>query len=107
MDKETYTLWDSAELLTDDEVIIEYLKAALEQGSSDSRQTMNIKHFRDMDTLYIESRVADIVETRDLDENMLIDLDSDGSICAITPEHASEPAGISSYIPSSFGRGLG
>ena len=27
-----YTPWDSAELLTDDEVIIEYLKAALEEN---------------------------------------------------------------------------
>ena len=30
MSTETYTPWDSAELLTDDEMIIEYLKAALE-----------------------------------------------------------------------------
>ena len=32
MNKENYTPWDSAELLTDDEVIIEYLKAALEEN---------------------------------------------------------------------------
>lgn len=31
MSKETFTPWDSAEILTDDEVIIEYLKAALEE----------------------------------------------------------------------------
>ena len=29
---ERYTPWDSAEFLTDDEVIIEYLKAALEEN---------------------------------------------------------------------------
>ena len=29
MHAEDYTPWDSAELLTDDEVIIEYLKAAI------------------------------------------------------------------------------
>ena len=32
MNKETYTPWDSAEFLTDDEVIIEYLKTALEEN---------------------------------------------------------------------------
>ncbi len=32
MSKESYTPWDSAQLLTDDEVIIEYLKAALEEN---------------------------------------------------------------------------
>ena len=32
MSTEDYTRWDSAELLTDDEVVIEYLKAALEEN---------------------------------------------------------------------------
>ncbi len=32
MDKEHYTTWDSAAYLTDDEVVIEYLKAALEEN---------------------------------------------------------------------------
>ena len=32
MDKENYTAWDSAEFLTDDDIIIEYLKAALEEN---------------------------------------------------------------------------
>lgn len=31
MSKETYTPWDSAEVIDDDTVIIEYLKAALEE----------------------------------------------------------------------------
>lgn len=31
MGKETYTRWDSAEVLDDDTVIIEYLQAALEE----------------------------------------------------------------------------
>ena len=65
---------------------------------------MNIKHFQDTDTLYIEFRAADVAETRDLDENTLIDLDSEGDICAITIEHASERAEIPSFsyeqIPS-------
>ncbi len=58
---------------------------------------MKIQHFQDTDTLYIEFRAADIVETRDFDENTLLDLDSEGIICAITIEHASERAGIPAF----------
>lgn len=50
---------------------------------------MNIKYFADTDTLYIEFRSADIVESRDLDEDTLLDLDAAGHISAITVEHAS------------------
>ena len=32
MNKETYSPWDSAEFLDNDEVVIEYLKAALEEN---------------------------------------------------------------------------
>ncbi len=58
---------------------------------------MNIKHFQDTDTLYIEFRPDDIVETRDIDENTLIELDKEGNICAITIEHATERTGIPSF----------
>ncbi len=36
-------------------------------------------------------------ETRDLDENTVLDVDSQGNICAITVEHASERAGIADF----------
>ncbi len=51
---------------------------------------MKVKYFPDTDTLYIEFRDSDIAETRDLDENTILDLDADGNVCAITFEHASE-----------------
>ena len=50
---------------------------------------MKVKYFKDTDTLYIEFRDLAIVDSRDLDENTLLDLDSEGNICAITFEHAS------------------
>jgi uncharacterized protein YuzE len=50
---------------------------------------MKVKYFKDTDTLYIEFRVNQIVETKDLDENTILDLDDQGNICAITFEHAS------------------
>jgi uncharacterized protein YuzE len=58
---------------------------------------MKIKYFQDTDTLYIELRPASIAETRDLDENTLIELDASGDVCAITVEHASERAECPSF----------
>jgi uncharacterized protein YuzE len=55
---------------------------------------MKIKYFQDTDTLYIEFRPVTAVETKDLDENTLLDLDSNGDICAITIEHAQDRADI-------------
>ena len=51
---------------------------------------MKIKYFQETDTLHIEFKAADVAETRDLDENTLVDLDSKGNICAITIEHARD-----------------
>ena len=50
---------------------------------------MKVKYFKDTDTLYIEFRIGDVVETRDLDENTILDMDVQGNVCAITFEHAS------------------
>lgn len=58
---------------------------------------MKIKYFQDTDTLYIEFKPANIAETRDLDENTLLDLDGAGNICAITVEHARDRAEIPSF----------
>jgi len=58
---------------------------------------MKTKYFADTDMLYIEFREAEILETRDLDENTIMDLDRDGNICAITIEHARERTQIPSF----------
>lgn len=50
---------------------------------------MKMSYFEDTDTLYIELKEADVVETKDLDEDTILDVDQDGSIIAITVEHAS------------------
>ena len=55
---------------------------------------MKIRYFAATDTLYIEFRDAPVSETRDLDENTLLDVDASGNICAITVEHASQRADI-------------
>ena len=58
---------------------------------------MRIRYFSSTDTLFIEFRVAPVAETRDLDENTLLDVDAQGNICAITIEHASERADIPQF----------
>ena len=51
---------------------------------------MKVRYFKETDTLYIEFNAQNISETKDLDENTILDLDSNGNICAITFEHASD-----------------
>jgi uncharacterized protein YuzE len=49
---------------------------------------MNIKYFQGTDTLYIEFRKGEVEESRDLDEDTLLDVDAAGNIFAITIERA-------------------
>ena len=58
---------------------------------------MKIRYFAETDTLHIEFRNVPVSETRDLDENTLIDIDAEGNISAITVEHASERTGIPEF----------
>lgn len=55
---------------------------------------MRVRYYKDTDTLHIEFRDVPVKETRDLDDDMLLDVDERGEVCAITVEHASERAGI-------------
>jgi uncharacterized protein YuzE len=58
---------------------------------------MKIRYFSDTDTLYIEFRDAPVAETKDLDENTVLDVDGSGNICSITVEHASDRAGVPQF----------
>lgn len=51
---------------------------------------MKVKYFEETDTLYVEFRNDVIAESRELDENTVLDVDAKGDVCAITSEHASE-----------------
>ena len=58
---------------------------------------MKIKYLTDTDTLYMEFRRTPVAESKDLDEDTLLDLDAQGNICAITVEHASRRTGIPEF----------
>lgn len=50
---------------------------------------MEMKYFPDTDTLLIHFTQKDIAETRDVNENILIELDRDGHLVSMTIEHAN------------------
>ena len=58
---------------------------------------MNVKYFADTDTLYIEFYPAEVDETRDLDEDTLLEMDAAGRLCALTIEHASTRMAIPAF----------
>ena len=54
---------------------------------------MKIKYFEDTDTLYIELSDAEVAETKELNENLYIDLDAEGKVVSLTIEHARATSG--------------
>ena len=54
---------------------------------------MNARYFQDTDTLYLEFKDSIVVETRDLDEDTILDYDAEGKIVGITIEHARSRVG--------------
>jgi uncharacterized protein YuzE len=58
---------------------------------------MKIQYFQDTDTLYIEFKAVEVAESKDLDENTILDLDRAGNIAGITVEHASKRTDIPQF----------
>ena len=49
---------------------------------------MTVKYFHDTATALIEFSARAVVETKEINENIYIDLDATGNLVAITIEHA-------------------
>jgi uncharacterized protein YuzE len=58
---------------------------------------MQIKYFQDTDTLLINFNDNEIFETKDLNENVLMEFDKNGNIVCMTLEHAKNIANISDF----------
>lgn len=58
---------------------------------------MIVKYFKDTDTMYVQFADGEVVETREINENTLIDLDARGNLVGLTIEHASRSAQISEF----------
>ena len=59
---------------------------------------MKVQYFEDTDTLYIEFSDHNIAESKDLDENTVLDVDAQGNVCAITFEHASQRTDVKHLV---------
>lgn len=55
---------------------------------------MKIKYFSDTDTALVEFSDLEVAETKEINENIYIDLDSSGNLVAMTIEHARKQASL-------------
>jgi uncharacterized protein YuzE len=61
---------------------------------------MKIRYFADTDTALIEFSNKSVAETKEISEDLYIDLDEKGNLVSMTIEHAKDKASISeiSYL---------
>jgi len=55
---------------------------------------MKVLYFPDTDTALIQLSNGEVHETKEINENLYIDLDKDGNVVSITVEHAKRLASI-------------
>lgn len=58
---------------------------------------MKVTYFDDSDTRLVYYNDHKIVETKDLNENTLLELDENGNIVSMTIEHAKQQTEVSSF----------
>ncbi len=58
---------------------------------------MKVKYFPDTDTLLVNFSERLIVETRDLNENVLVELDEEGRVVSMTIEHAKQQTDVGEF----------
>jgi uncharacterized protein YuzE len=58
---------------------------------------MTIQYFEDTDTLYLVFKNAQVQDTKDLNENTLVEFDAQGNLVSMTIEHARERVDLGSF----------
>lgn len=58
---------------------------------------MKIKYFQDTDTALVELSDKVVSETREITENIYVDLDAEGNLVSMTIEHAKEGANLPQF----------
>lgn len=64
---------------------------------------MNVKYFKDTDTALLEFSSQPVEETREISENVYIDLDNNGNLVSMTIEHAARVAAFPRVNLEEFG----
>ena len=54
---------------------------------------MKVKYFEDTDTLYIGLSEVNAFETKELNENVILDIDKEGNLVGLTVEHVKKMNG--------------
>jgi uncharacterized protein YuzE len=55
---------------------------------------MKIRYFTDTDTALVEFSDGQVAQTKEINENIYLDLDADGNLVNMTIEHASSQANM-------------
>ena len=58
---------------------------------------MKITYFKDTDTLLVNFNNNEITNTKDLNENVLVETDKNGNVVSMTIEHAQQQAEIANF----------
>lgn len=58
---------------------------------------MKVKYFPDTDTLLVNFSDGKIVDTRDLNEDVLVELDDAGHVVSMTIEHAKQQTDVAEF----------
>ena len=58
---------------------------------------MKVKYFPGTDTLLVHFSDRKIAETRDLNENVLVELDQEGRVVSMTIEHAKQQTDVGEF----------
>lgn len=61
------------------------------------KNDMKITYFKDTDTLLVNFNENKITQTKDLNENVLVELDEYGNVVSMTIEHAQQQTEIASF----------
>lgn len=59
---------------------------------------MRVEYFEETDTLQITFNDLQVTDTRDLDENTLVETDAEGQLVSLTVEHARERADLETFL---------
>jgi uncharacterized protein YuzE len=58
---------------------------------------MKVRYFPDTDTLLVDFSDRKVTETRDLNENVLVELDESGHVVSMTIEHAKQQTDVAEF----------
>ena len=67
---------------------------------------MNVKYFKDTDTALLEFSDNLVLETREITNNVYIDVDAQGDLVSMTIEHAKQRTTLPEVVVEQFDQGV-